>query len=245
MLSAGLSGARLVLFLINQQVSNTRTAPTEMTLPRPKNLPEHKLETKSEPIQSNNDTGSHSQTDPGKRRFLKVTGGLVAASGVAGAGLLSGAGKTFAGMGRHSGEFKTNTVEFIGENDVSISFVDSTHLDGFISLGQVTITNHTDRKIKISELLPATIETDNGVYDINACLADSPLELAANRQHHYWVKPALHDQQYVATRSGSPSMMVPPGVSTACSTEVGLDVRNPKHGIGDVNQPCVVVANFV
>jgi len=55
-------------------------------------------------------------------------------------------------------------------------------------LARVTVTNHSDRAIKLKHVSPGTIATQSGVYQINATLQDNPIALRPNGVYQFWVE---------------------------------------------------------
>ena len=113
-----------------------------------------------------------------------------------------------------------NALVPCGYVSVEFSDAESNFVDG--DLARVTITNHGEEAIELQRLSPATISTEAGVYDLDAALAGSPVQLGAGAVQHLWLQPSLHtgsaraagqaqmpDSVFASLQSGRRQGMVP------------------------------------
>jgi len=57
------------------------------------------------------------------------------------------------------------------------------------SLARVTISNTSDRTIKLGHLSPGAVTTQKGVYQLNALLVDNPVSIRADGVYQFWLRP--------------------------------------------------------
>jgi len=156
--------------------------------------------------------------DPSRRKLCKAVG-VGTAAGLMGAPTQVSAA---CGAAQHHLASTTSDVESLAEN-LKVSFVDSTTIEGFISMGQVTIVNSSDRDVEIRQLYPAQIQTANGYYDIGERFSRKPIMVGAGGQYHFWVRPKT---------AHAPSKSVLPGVNS----KIRLEVINARADIEDQYQ---------
>jgi len=93
---------------------------------------------------------------------------------------------------------------------VAVEFSDpeANHIDG--AMARVSISNNTDKDIELKHLSPGAITTKDGVYNLNARLEQSPVQVGPNGVYHLWIRPDREAKSVVpATVNASTQAMVP------------------------------------
>lgn len=84
---------------------------------------------------------------------------------------------------------KTDLTTPLTNEDVTIELIESKVSVKGGSLARVTITNASDRSIKLSHISPGAVSTQKGVYQINASLQNNPIAIRPNGAYQFWLKP--------------------------------------------------------
>ena len=96
------------------------------------------------------------------------------------------------------------------QTGVAVEFSDpeSNHIDG--AMARVSISNNTDKDIELKHLSPGAITTRDGVYNLNARLKQSPVQVRPNGVYHIWIRPDTEAVSVApATISVSTQGMIP------------------------------------
>ena len=96
------------------------------------------------------------------------------------------------------------------QTGVAVEFSDpeSNHIDG--AMARVSISNNTDRDIELKHLSPGAITTKDGVYNLNARLDQSPVQVGPNGVYHIWIRPDKEATSVApATVNASTQGMIP------------------------------------
>jgi len=74
-------------------------------------------------------------------------------------------------------------------NGIAVEFSDpeSNHIDG--AMARVSISNNTESDVELKHLSPGAITTKHGVYNLNARLQKSPVQIRPNGVYHIWIRP--------------------------------------------------------
>jgi len=126
-------------------------------------------------------------TKPDLQRRLIVQGTLLSGAALA----MPGVAHAICGAGDHKVAQSIAAQEFnnkLTSDSVSIELIESKITLNKSALARVTVTNHSDRAIKLKHVSPGTIATQSGVYQINATLQDNPIALRPNGVYQFWVE---------------------------------------------------------
>lgn len=139
-------------------------------------------------------------TKPDHLRRRVIQGTVLSTAAIAMPGLVSAA----CGAGDHkvaqiSESFDSNNS--LTNDDVRIELVESKLTLKGGSLARVTISNTSDRAIKLSHLSPGAVTTQQGVYQLNALLVDNPISVRPDGVYQFWLRP---DDGTQALRSRKP-----------------------------------------
>lgn len=124
---------------------------------------------------------------PNLQRRLVVQGTMLSAAALA----VPGVANAICGAGGHAVAQSSTAQSFNSEltaDSVSIELIESKVMLNQGALARVTITNKSDRAVKLKHLSPGTIATQSGIYQINATLQDNPIALRPNGVYQFWVE---------------------------------------------------------
>lgn len=127
------------------------------------------------------------KNEPNYQRRLVIQGAVVSASALA----IPGVASATCGSNEHAikqVENKLVSKNSFASDDVSIELVESQLPLNGRALARVTITNKSDRPIKLSHLSPGTVATQKGIYQINATLQNKPIALRPNGVFQFWLE---------------------------------------------------------
>lgn len=82
------------------------------------------------------------------------------------------------------------------QSSLELEFVDSKSIDGFVALGQVTVTNRFGQELVLTDFAPAIVTTANANYDLAAHLKLQPVTVFAGQRLRFWVRPMTTTDQY-------------------------------------------------
>jgi len=91
---------------------------------------------------------------------------------------------------------------------VEFSDPESNHIDG--AMARVSISNNTESDVELRHLSPGAITTKDGVYNLNARLQKSPVQIRPNGVYHIWIRPDNTAESIApATVSAGTQAMIP------------------------------------
>ena len=93
-----------------------------------------------------------------------------------------------------------NTSPVLGNDQVTIELFESNITLNESKLARVTITNQSDKAIKLSHVSPGAISTQKGVYQINATLSNNPLAIQPKGVYQFWLRPDDGTQARLSTK---------------------------------------------
>jgi len=164
---------------------------------------------------------------PDRQRRLVLQGTVLSAAAIA----VPGIANANCAAGNHELAKASGVADgtsALNSDDVTIELVETKVSVKGGSLARVTITNASDRSIKLSHLSPGAVSTQKGVYQINANLRNNPIAVRPNGTYQFWLTP---DDGTQALLSRKPK---PTAADTSTVLEVSVITETPAgtwHGI--------------
>jgi len=150
---------------------------------------------------------------PNLKRRRVIQGVVISTAALAAPGLVSAASST--GTSRRAQanlSLPENRLKPISE-DIAMELVETEQSLSTGNLARISITNNSNRPIKLSHLSPGAISTQKGVYQINATLRNNPLTIQSGGVYQLWLRP---DDGTQALLSNKPKPV--PGESIVSTT---------------------------
>lgn len=124
---------------------------------------------------------------PNIQRRLVIQGAMLSAAAIAVPGIANATCRADDHVVAQSNEVHGfNSV--VTADAVSIELIESKVSLNNGALARVTVTNNSDRAIKLKHLSPGTIATQSGVYQINATLRNNPIAIRPNGVYQFWLE---------------------------------------------------------
>lgn len=139
------------------------------------------------------------------------------------------------------------------QRSLELEFVDSKSIDGFVALGQVTLTNRSAQDMLLTDFAPAVVTTENASYDLAAHLKLQPLAVAAGQRLRFWVKPQTTTDQYgfarlvampESGRQRATEQIAGQSLGLPILAELDLTINSPRWGVDAIRQPVALKLEF-
>ena len=92
------------------------------------------------------------------------------------------------------------TEPLISDEDVSIELAEANMPQWHSPMAQITVTNKSNRDIKVSHLSPGAVTTPQGVYQLNARFGINPLAIRAGGNYTFWMTPDTGAQALLSSK---------------------------------------------
>ena len=145
--------------------------------------------TKNESIRTKK-LGTQSQFESTRRKILKS---MTYGSAAAALPLLPAVASLSSGQSPLDADYSANSIHAeklpLQPSGVAVEFSDpeSNHIDG--AMARVSISNNSNKDIELKHLSPGAITTKDGVYNLNARLEKSPVQIRPQGVYHLWIRP--------------------------------------------------------
>lgn len=148
------------------------------------------------------DKQSNIQPNVQRRRLVQGTVLAGAALGIPG---MANAVCAYGNHGIAQSKQALDPSSILTNDDVTIELVETKTSLSSGNLARVTITNRSDRPIKISDVSPMPVATRYGVYDLHTTLAKNPLAMRSGGTYQFWLTADDSAQARLSIESGAQS----------------------------------------
>lgn len=130
---------------------------------------------------------SKNTNQPNPQRRLVIQGAVLSATALAVPGI-STAASTSAEHSLVQANDMLDANNVLSSDAVSIELIESKVTLNKSALARVTVTNNSDRALKLKHLSPGTVATQSGVYQLNARLKNNPIAIRPNGVYQFWLE---------------------------------------------------------